>query len=277
MVGRLVRLLEAVVAEPERAIGSLDLLAPTSAAPSGRLERHRARGSLGHSAGAVRRTGRQDARRHGGGVRGTKPNVRRARCALQSAGASPVRSRRRPETVVGLCVERSPAMLIGLIGILKAGGAYLPLDPRYPRRSPGVHARGRRRAGGGDARGAARSAADQQCAHRVPRCRLDRDCTAAGHHAGQRAAAASPRLRHLHVGLRPARPRAWWSTTPALRTARGPATGLRCRERLPVGAAHLQRLRRFDRADGAAADRRRRRGGYQRCDTGAAGAVLGSR
>ena len=37
-----------------------------------------------------------------------------------------------PEAVVGLCVERSPEMLIGLIGILKAGGAYLPLDPSYP-------------------------------------------------------------------------------------------------------------------------------------------------
>ena len=34
-----------------------------------------------------------------------------------------------PETVVGLCVERSPEMVIGLLGILKAGGAYLPLDP----------------------------------------------------------------------------------------------------------------------------------------------------
>src|SRR6266540_824332 len=36
------------------------------------------------------------------------------------------------ETVVGLCVERSPALLVGLLGILKAGGAYLPLDPSYP-------------------------------------------------------------------------------------------------------------------------------------------------
>ena len=34
--------------------------------------------------------------------------------------------------VVGLCVERSLEMLVGLIGILKAGGAYLPLDPSYP-------------------------------------------------------------------------------------------------------------------------------------------------
>ena len=37
-----------------------------------------------------------------------------------------------PEVIVGLCVERSPEMVIGLLGILKAGGAYLPLDPGYP-------------------------------------------------------------------------------------------------------------------------------------------------
>src|SRR5262249_35257332 len=37
-----------------------------------------------------------------------------------------------PATVVGLCVERSLEMVIGMLGILKAGGAYLPLDPNYP-------------------------------------------------------------------------------------------------------------------------------------------------
>jgi amino acid adenylation domain-containing protein len=37
-----------------------------------------------------------------------------------------------PESLVGLCLERSPEMVIGLLGILKAGGAYLPLDPGYP-------------------------------------------------------------------------------------------------------------------------------------------------
>ena len=37
------------------------------------------------------------------------------------------------EERVGLCVERSPEMLVGLLGILKAGGAYVPLDPAYPR------------------------------------------------------------------------------------------------------------------------------------------------
>jgi amino acid adenylation domain-containing protein len=37
-----------------------------------------------------------------------------------------------PETPVGICLERSVDMVIGLLGILKAGGAYLPLDPYYP-------------------------------------------------------------------------------------------------------------------------------------------------
>ncbi|MEH2331115.1 amino acid adenylation domain-containing protein [Nostoc sp.] len=36
------------------------------------------------------------------------------------------------DVLVGLCVERSLEMLVGLLGILKAGGAYLPLDPDYP-------------------------------------------------------------------------------------------------------------------------------------------------
>ena len=37
-----------------------------------------------------------------------------------------------PEVLVGICLERSLEMVIGLLGILKAGGAYLPLDPSYP-------------------------------------------------------------------------------------------------------------------------------------------------
>src|SRR2546430_8245754 len=36
------------------------------------------------------------------------------------------------EILVGLYVERSLAMVVGLLGILKAGGAYVPLDPAYP-------------------------------------------------------------------------------------------------------------------------------------------------
>jgi amino acid adenylation domain-containing protein len=37
-----------------------------------------------------------------------------------------------PDTLIGLCVERSLEMIIGVLGILKAGGAYVPIDPNYP-------------------------------------------------------------------------------------------------------------------------------------------------
>lgn len=39
----------------------------------------------------------------------------------------------KPDTFVGICVERSLDMVVGLLGILKAGGAYLPLDQGYPK------------------------------------------------------------------------------------------------------------------------------------------------
>ncbi len=44
---------------------------------------------------------------------------------LQSLGVG-------PEVVVGLCIERSPAMVVAVLAILKSGAAYLPLDPNYP-------------------------------------------------------------------------------------------------------------------------------------------------
>jgi amino acid adenylation domain-containing protein len=39
-----------------------------------------------------------------------------------------------PERIVGLYLERSPEMVVGMLGIFKAGGTYLPLDPQLPRR-----------------------------------------------------------------------------------------------------------------------------------------------
>jgi amino acid adenylation domain-containing protein len=44
---------------------------------------------------------------------------------LQSLGVG-------PESLVGICMERSFALVIGLLGILKAGAAYVPFDPSYP-------------------------------------------------------------------------------------------------------------------------------------------------
>ena len=45
---------------------------------------------------------------------------------LQSLGV-------RPEVLVGICLERSLLMVVGILAILKAGGAYVPLDPAYPK------------------------------------------------------------------------------------------------------------------------------------------------
>ena len=44
---------------------------------------------------------------------------------LQSLGVE-------PDSLVGICVERSLHMIVGMMGILRAGGAYVPLDPDYP-------------------------------------------------------------------------------------------------------------------------------------------------
>jgi amino acid adenylation domain-containing protein len=37
-----------------------------------------------------------------------------------------------PDVLVGICLERSPEMIVGALAIIKAGGAYVPLDPQYP-------------------------------------------------------------------------------------------------------------------------------------------------
>ena len=42
------------------------------------------------------------------------------------------------ETRVGICVERSLELVVGLLGIVKAGGAYVPLDPEYPAGAAGA-------------------------------------------------------------------------------------------------------------------------------------------
>jgi len=37
-----------------------------------------------------------------------------------------------PERLVGLCLDRSPLVVVAVLGVMKAGGAYVPLDPAYP-------------------------------------------------------------------------------------------------------------------------------------------------
>ncbi len=53
---------------------------------------------------------------------------RQARCLATNLGASGVSH----GSLVGLCLERSTALAVGILGILQAGGAYVPLDPDHP-------------------------------------------------------------------------------------------------------------------------------------------------
>ena len=47
-------------------------------------------------------------------------------CRLRQLGVA-------PETRVGVCLERTPDLIVALLGIMKAGGAYVPIDPSYPK------------------------------------------------------------------------------------------------------------------------------------------------
>ena len=130
---RLVRLLEGAVSAPDVSIGRLELLSSAerrqlledwnatgrSVAP-GTLVEHLAGQALARpdAVAAVF----EDARLSYGELDARANQLAHHLRAL-GVGA---------ETVVGLCLERSLEMLVGLLGILKAGGAYLPLDPSYP-------------------------------------------------------------------------------------------------------------------------------------------------
>ena len=130
---RLVRLLQAAAAEPERAIGRLDILSGAERQTILRTWNDTARAldpgtvaelfaaQAGRTPDAVAAVFGDDS------VTYSQLDARANQLAhhLRGRGVG-------PEVIVGLCVERSLQMLVGLLGILKAGGAYLPLDPSYP-------------------------------------------------------------------------------------------------------------------------------------------------
>ena len=131
---RLIRLLAAAVADPERALGALPILEPAErdtilrrwndtaqpTEPTTLPELFAAQALRTPAAAAVMFEDRVLSYAE------LDAHANRLAHHLQSLGVG-------PETMVGLCVERSPEMVVGLLGILKAGGAYLPLDPNYPR------------------------------------------------------------------------------------------------------------------------------------------------
>ena len=105
-----------------------------------------------------------------------------------------------PEVRVGLCVERSPELIVGLLGVLKAGGAYVPLDPAYPTERLAFMVE--------DARLTA-LVTQRSLAERLPASEAARLFIGAGggpddgplHRARQRGGPWQRGLRHLHLGL----------------------------------------------------------------------------
>ncbi|MCP4659912.1 MAG: amino acid adenylation domain-containing protein, partial [bacterium] len=133
LVGHFERLLSAIVEAPRRRITELPMLA--GAERHALLLEWNDTATREEAGGGVHElVARQIARRpaavavsHGERVMTYGELGRRAdRLARQ------LRRRVGPDDVVALFLERSPEMLVGMLGVLAAGGAYLPLDPDYP-------------------------------------------------------------------------------------------------------------------------------------------------
>ncbi|HEY4597548.1 MAG TPA: amino acid adenylation domain-containing protein, partial [Thermoanaerobaculia bacterium] len=126
-------LLAAALTAPESPLGELPLVRPTERAE---LIAAAAGPSLGAVRLPVHRQLQLQAARTPEAVAVTSASdtltyreldraVRRLAVRLRASGVG-------PESIVGLCAERSVEMVTGMLAILEAGGAYLPLDPAYP-------------------------------------------------------------------------------------------------------------------------------------------------
>ncbi|HVR98610.1 MAG TPA: condensation domain-containing protein, partial [Thermoanaerobaculia bacterium] len=131
LTARFAALLEAAVADPDRAIGDLPLLLPAELTQlttwNDTAERFPADLCV-HELVSLREPDAVAVSFEGERLLYGELEERAGRLAryLARLGVG-------PDVLVGLCVERSPALLVGLLGVLKAGGAYVPLDPTHPR------------------------------------------------------------------------------------------------------------------------------------------------
>jgi amino acid adenylation domain-containing protein len=133
LLGRFMRLLEEVGADPERRVSALPLLDDA--------ERAHLLARWGAAPGEAPRRcihelfAEQAARAPDAPAVMFGPDVLSYAELDRRSGALAAALRERgvgPEARVGLCAERSAALVVAMLAVLRAGGAYVPLDPRYP-------------------------------------------------------------------------------------------------------------------------------------------------
>ncbi|HYR07006.1 MAG TPA: amino acid adenylation domain-containing protein, partial [Longimicrobium sp.] len=135
MLGHLARVLEQVAADPDLPLSRVELLkeaertqvlegwsvVPAIDAPAACIHHlFQAQAARTPEAVAVFRDG--DALTYAG----LEARANRLAHHLRALGVG-------PERCVGVCLERTPELVVALLAVLKAGGAYVPLDPAYPR------------------------------------------------------------------------------------------------------------------------------------------------
>ncbi|HYH79975.1 MAG TPA: condensation domain-containing protein, partial [Longimicrobium sp.] len=132
--GHLVRLLEAAVAEPDARLSELEVLDDAERRRVleewNATEREYPRGVCIHhlfEAQAARTSSALAVESTGESLTYAELNARANRLArrLRREGVG-------PESVVAVCLDRTPDLVAAVLAVLKAGGAYLPLDPAYP-------------------------------------------------------------------------------------------------------------------------------------------------
>jgi amino acid adenylation domain-containing protein len=134
LAGHFRRLLEAVVADPQRRVSELPLMDEVERRTV-LVEWNRTNGG-GEPAECLHRMFEAQSERTPDAVAVVRGDRKMSYCELDAAAEVLARRLRAygvgAERAVGLCAERSIEMVVGLLAILKAGGAYLPLEPEYP-------------------------------------------------------------------------------------------------------------------------------------------------
>ena len=134
LADQLLSLLEAVAANPEAPIEAMPLL--SAGEMTTLLETWNATDHAYPRDMCVHELVRRAARRHGQAIAVQSHDETLTYAGLDASSDTVARHLRMagagPGTIVGLCMERSLHLVVGLLGILKAGAAYLPLDPAHP-------------------------------------------------------------------------------------------------------------------------------------------------